>query len=1041
MDITTIGLGVDTAKLKEGVRELDGFGKAADKAADKADKFGVIYDRAGRKITESSIRQAKAFEDNRRALESSGKAAALSFAAITAATLGMGGALLKTYIQFEKLNNSLKFSTGSASAAAKEIEYIKNTVNKLGLEFTATSTAYAKFSAATKGTALEGQKTRDVFEAIAKASTVLGLSAEETGGALNALQQMVSKGTVSAEELRGQLGERLPGAFNIAARSIGVTTSELQDMLQKGEIVSSEFLPKFAKELTKSLGNSPESAAGSAQAQLNKLSNAWLDLKKNLAESGVVTITIKGVEALTYVIDGLNGLASPRTSGKKDQQYQLSRLKDEQKKYSWYTPDWLKASDAKKITELKQSLGVTPKSQYQPANGYKNQQNYAPNFTVPSETGGYGEDVNKLNKQQDEAARKNKEAQDIAHKEFLAREKSKADFIWQQFDIYNTDRADKTAAYYKEVFKSEEEERKHKKEILDELQKKANENFNEAQKDAKKLVEDQQREWEKLTDNISRSLVDSIMRGFERGESMIKNFKNAITNAFKSYIVNIGVNYVQKGLGAILGGAAGTASASTGTSSTGNIFGDIKSAIDGMKGDLVGSIQELGAFLSTGNGGLGDTIGGFLGEYAGAIADVAPYFGAVVKLAQGDVKGAAFTAAGTAIGSIFGPVGAAIGSVVGSFVGSLFGKKKIPRYGSTVNSTYVDGVYEETSRGKLYDKNLGVTDVLSERSKAFGDTYKSALDMFGVDAPDLAIYQDQYKRGKSKKSGGRFSVTVGGETIKTSYVGKKKTAEQVYEAMNEKIFGEVLAKSLASVTSGLSESIRKLFDGITSSKTVQSMLNATAKLNSAQEELADRFGLTIDNSADVGRVVGLSGDALAAYLGQLGDTAYSFRTQAEIIQDAKNNLIKSFGGDLPSTIDDFDAQIKAVDKTTNAGLKRVADLLDMRAGFIAYTAAIEALNNTLVDSATALGLIDSSNYTDRASYETAQAFAAQGIRATYNSTDANANGKLMVSELQKLREGIAELIKQAQATSTSTLETARILLSVSDGASLITSAG
>ena len=41
----------------------------------------------------------------------------------------------------------------------------------------------------------------------------MGLSADQTSGVLLALQQMISKGTVQAEELRGQLGERLPGAL------------------------------------------------------------------------------------------------------------------------------------------------------------------------------------------------------------------------------------------------------------------------------------------------------------------------------------------------------------------------------------------------------------------------------------------------------------------------------------------------------------------------------------------------------------------------------------------------------------------------------------------------------------------------------------------------------------------------------------------------------------------------------------------------------------------------------------------------------------
>ena len=57
---------------------------------------------------------------------------------------------------------------------------------ELGLEFTSAATAYAKFSAAAKGSALEGDGARKVFEAVAKASTVMSLSADESNGVFRA---------------------------------------------------------------------------------------------------------------------------------------------------------------------------------------------------------------------------------------------------------------------------------------------------------------------------------------------------------------------------------------------------------------------------------------------------------------------------------------------------------------------------------------------------------------------------------------------------------------------------------------------------------------------------------------------------------------------------------------------------------------------------------------------------------------------------------------------------------------------------------------
>jgi len=157
-----------------------------------------------------------------------------------------GGALFEASVNAERLRTMLNFSTGNS---ARDIEYLRGITQKLGLEMQSTATAYGQFAAAAKGTTLEGQKTRDVFESIAKASAVMGLSAGQTSGVLLALQQMVSKGTVQAEELRGQLGERLPGAFQVAARAMGVTTGELGKMLEQGQVVADDFLPRFARAL------------------------------------------------------------------------------------------------------------------------------------------------------------------------------------------------------------------------------------------------------------------------------------------------------------------------------------------------------------------------------------------------------------------------------------------------------------------------------------------------------------------------------------------------------------------------------------------------------------------------------------------------------------------------------------------------------------------------------------------------------------------------------------------------------------------------
>ena len=138
-------------------------------------------------------------------------------------------------VEAQSFADSMRAATGDGASAARELAFVGREAARLGLDLPGAERAFIKLVAATRGTRLEGAVTREIFLGIGEAARAMGLSAEQQSGALTALEQIVSKSTVSAEELRGQLGERLPGAFQIAARAMGVSTEELDRMLRGGE--------------------------------------------------------------------------------------------------------------------------------------------------------------------------------------------------------------------------------------------------------------------------------------------------------------------------------------------------------------------------------------------------------------------------------------------------------------------------------------------------------------------------------------------------------------------------------------------------------------------------------------------------------------------------------------------------------------------------------------------------------------------------------------------------------------------------------------
>ncbi len=191
---------------------------------------------------------------------------------------------------FESLENAINAASGSAKEGAFNMRFIREQAQTLGLPLRESAEGFKTMAGAFMGTSMEGQAARDLFKSVASASTVMGLSAEETKGTFLALGQMMSKGKVSAEELNGQLGERLPGALGIAARAMNTTKAELMKLMADGKLMSEDFLPAFSKELKKTFSKDLPKAVNSSQARLNRFNNRILELKLSLGRALLPTV-------------------------------------------------------------------------------------------------------------------------------------------------------------------------------------------------------------------------------------------------------------------------------------------------------------------------------------------------------------------------------------------------------------------------------------------------------------------------------------------------------------------------------------------------------------------------------------------------------------------------------------------------------------------------------------------------------------------------------------------------------------------------------
>lgn len=200
-----------------------------------------------------------------------------------AAALGAGGLgltnLVSRFIEVAKessrVTTALKNVSGTMGQFAENQRFLLDMAKKYGLEINALTGNYAKFTAAASISGMTIQEQRKIFESMSRAVTAFGMSAEDSNGVFLALSQMMSKGKISSEELRLQIGERLPIALQAMAKAAGTSVAGLDELMKKGKLMSADVLPKFAKALDEMI---PNVDTDNLETSLNRLKNAFTEL-------------------------------------------------------------------------------------------------------------------------------------------------------------------------------------------------------------------------------------------------------------------------------------------------------------------------------------------------------------------------------------------------------------------------------------------------------------------------------------------------------------------------------------------------------------------------------------------------------------------------------------------------------------------------------------------------------------------------------------------------------------------------------------------
>ncbi|HHJ4264151.1 TPA: tape measure protein [Klebsiella pneumoniae] len=207
--------------------------------------------------------------------------------------------------------------------------------DQIGQGVTETLKQYTGFAAGAQNS-LGYQGTQAFYKNAAVFGRIRGLDAEQLKGIMTAFTQMASKGRVQAEELRGQLGDRLPGAEQMFADALGVNTQQLDALMKNGKLLSKDVLPRVSAQMKKMadeaggldrVSQMAVTGIGRVKAAMeNDLNKAFTSSEKGLGQfNASVANILNDASPIAEALGHILGKVASMTSGAVDHVDEWSR--------------------------------------------------------------------------------------------------------------------------------------------------------------------------------------------------------------------------------------------------------------------------------------------------------------------------------------------------------------------------------------------------------------------------------------------------------------------------------------------------------------------------------------------------------------------------------------------------------------------------------------------------------------------------------------------------------------------------------------------
>lgn len=192
----------------------------------------------------------------------------LAFHALSGASSGTIGNIIRVNAEMEKLRYQMAGMSDAAdpmAEATEQVAELQRMAASTPFSLGQLSNSFVKMKAAGLDP-LNGS-----LRALTDGLAAFGASDEQLNRVTIAITQMQGKGVLSMEELRQQLGESMPSAMKLMARSMGVTVGELSKQIATGTVDSKKALDKWFQEVELSYGGMGELMMKTFSGQMAKI--------------------------------------------------------------------------------------------------------------------------------------------------------------------------------------------------------------------------------------------------------------------------------------------------------------------------------------------------------------------------------------------------------------------------------------------------------------------------------------------------------------------------------------------------------------------------------------------------------------------------------------------------------------------------------------------------------------------------------------------------------------------------------------------------